>query len=89
MADAYKAKRCDDGAWVVHDGNDAVAFIDSHGAEAKAKKVAAALNASTTFVPENKHGVKPGFYTRPDIVRLLRLHRMYPDRIQFIADMME
>ncbi|SHG88333.1 hypothetical protein [Bradyrhizobium erythrophlei] len=46
-------------------------------------------SAAPTFVPTNRHGVKPGFYTRPDIVRLLRLHKMYPERIQFIADMME
>jgi hypothetical protein len=41
------------------------------------------------FIPENERGVKPGYYTRPDIVRLLRLHKMYPERVQFIADMME
>lgn len=41
------------------------------------------------FVPTNPHGVKPGYYTRPDIVRLLRMHKMFPERVQFIADMME
>ncbi|MBR0693634.1 hypothetical protein [Bradyrhizobium lablabi] len=41
------------------------------------------------FIPENSHRVKPGYYTRPDVVRLLRLHRNNSDAILFIADMLE
>lgn len=42
-----------------------------------------------TFIPENQHGVKPGYYTRPDIVVLLRKHHTNPNSVHFIADMME
>ena len=89
MTDTFKAKRCNDGAWVVHDGNDAIAFIDSHGAEAKAKRVASALNAMTIFVPENHLEVKPGFYTRRDIAALLTKHFSDRERVLFIAKCME
>lgn len=43
----------------------------------------------TTFIPVNDHGVKPGYYTIPDIVRLLRKHHANPKAVHFIADMME
>jgi hypothetical protein len=52
-------------------------------------KIKPRLGPGPTLIPENRHGVKPGFYTRPDIARLLRLHAGYPHRICFIADMME
>lgn len=42
-----------------------------------------------TFIPENEHGVKPGYYTKPDIVRLLRRHNTDSQAVHFIADMME
>lgn len=41
------------------------------------------------FIPDNDHGVKPGYYTIPDIVRLLRKHHVDPNAVHFIADMME
>jgi hypothetical protein len=41
------------------------------------------------FIPENSRGVKPGYYTRPDIVRLLRKHSIDQPAVAFIADMLE
>lgn len=53
------------------------------------REVIGDITIPPVFIPENRRGVKPGYCTRPDIVRLLRMHRMYPERIHFIADMME
>jgi hypothetical protein len=86
MPETFKVMICNDGACEVHDQGEVIATATTAD---KAQRVAAALNANTTFIPENKLGVKPGYCTRPDIVRLLRMHRMYPERIEFIANMME
>jgi hypothetical protein len=85
----FKAELRGDGEWWVTTEDDVVAYAARGNEQAKATMIAGALNASTTFVPANRFGVKPGYHTRPDIVRLLRLHRMFPERVQFIADMME
>ena len=42
-----------------------------------------------TLIPENRHGVKPGYCTRRDIIALLRKHHTQPMAVHFIADMME
>jgi hypothetical protein len=63
--------------------------VTNRHALAEIERLQQAANFGTTFIPENPHGVKPGYCTRPDIVRLLRMHRMYPERIEFIANMME
>ncbi len=34
-------------------------------------------------------GIRPGYYTRNQVVALLREHKDDPDAIQFIADMLE
>lgn len=41
------------------------------------------------LITENRDGVKPGFYTRPDIVRLLKLHAKNPNGIALIASAMD
>ena len=41
------------------------------------------------FIPTNANGVKPGYYTRRDIVELLRKHAEEPNAVYFIADMLE
>jgi hypothetical protein len=48
-----------------------------------------AFRGKPIFIPENEYEVKPGYYTRPDIVRLLRKHHTNPKAVHFIADMME
>lgn len=60
--------------------------ITAHEIDVKAGD---AIKSNTTFIPVNEHGVKPGYYTRPDIVRLLRLHCEDAPAVHFIADMME
>ncbi|WP_024516985.1 hypothetical protein [Bradyrhizobium sp. Tv2a-2] len=47
------------------------------------------LTVPPIMVPANHHGVKPGFYTRPDIVRLLKKHSIDQPAVAFIADCME
>jgi hypothetical protein len=47
------------------------------------------LTFPPVFIPENSRGVKPGYYTRPDIVRLLRKHSIDQPAVAFIADMLE
>lgn len=37
------------------------------------------------LITQNHYGVKPGFYTRPDIVRLLHLHAASMLAVRFIA----
>ncbi|WP_439398545.1 hypothetical protein ACRQ5Q_14660 [Bradyrhizobium sp. PMVTL-01] len=37
------------------------------------------------LITENPYGVKPGFYTRPDIVRLLKLHAASVLAVRLIA----
>ena len=49
----------------------------------------AELFGQRTFIPENSHGIKTGYYSDGDIVRLLRKHKREPRTVQFIADMME
>lgn len=34
-------------------------------------------------------GIEPGYYTRNEVVALLREHKDNPSAIQFIADMLE
>lgn len=34
-------------------------------------------------------GIEPGYYTRNEVVALLREHKENPSAIQFIADMLE
>ena len=44
---------------------------------------------SITYMPENNEGIKEGYYSMDGIVELLRKHKKAPDKIQFIADMLE
>jgi hypothetical protein len=41
------------------------------------------------FIPENKHGIREGYYSQRGLSTLLRAYRDEPLVIQFIADMME
>jgi len=56
-----------------------------------------AVQAQSTLlvVPETEEretypgGIEPGYYTRNEVVALLREHKDNPSAIQFIADMLE
>lgn len=41
------------------------------------------------YIPENKYGIQPGYYTINSIVQLLRENKYDIHKVQFIADMME
>jgi len=41
------------------------------------------------YIPENGDGIREGYYSMNGIVELLRKHKKAPDKIQFIADMLE
>lgn len=41
------------------------------------------------FIPDNDHGIRPGYYGQRDISTLLRAYRDEPLAVQFIADMLE
>lgn len=41
------------------------------------------------FLPDNEHGVAPGYYSQRGIVALLRQHCSNPAAVHFIADMLE
>ena len=44
---------------------------------------------NVTFLPDNDDGIKEGYYSMNGIVELLRKHKKAPEKIQFIADMLE
>ena len=44
---------------------------------------------NVTFLPDNEDGIKEGYYSMNGIVELLRKHKKAPEKIQFIADMLE
>lgn len=41
------------------------------------------------YIPDNEYELIPGYYSKNQIVNLLRLQKNNPEFIQFIADMME
>ena len=44
---------------------------------------------NVTYLPDNDDGIKEGYYSMNGIVELLRKHKKAPEKIQFIADMLE
>lgn len=44
---------------------------------------------AATFIPDNDLGIASGYYEINDIVELLRKHCFAPEKIHFIADMLE
>lgn len=44
---------------------------------------------SITYIPENDFKITKGYYSRKGIVGFLRKYKSNPDKIQFIADMLE
>jgi len=44
---------------------------------------------NVTFLPDNDEGIKEGYYSMNGIVDLLMEHKKAPEKIQFIADMLE
>ncbi len=47
------------------------------------------VQGSVTFIPDNDLGIASGYYEINDIVTLLRKHCFAPEKIHFIADMLE
>lgn len=41
------------------------------------------------YIPSNKYRIKEGYYSLVGIISLLRQHKNSPEKIQFLADMLE
>jgi hypothetical protein len=52
-------------------------------------KGASVTLAECIIIPSNRYGVRPGYYSHSDTVKLLRSAANRPATVRFIADMME
>lgn len=42
-----------------------------------------------TFIPSNRHGIEPGYYSAQELVMILRRRKAEKGVVQFILDMLE